>query len=141
LFVILFFYLLLCHVLNNNYTIVKKMKKIEAVIRKSKFEEVKKALYDVDIDWFSYWDITGLGKSKEDQVVRGQVFKSSYIQRRMLSIIVRDINLEKTVNAIMSAARTGEQGDGKVFVSDIEETYRIRNGEKGPEALFNSDEK
>jgi nitrogen regulatory protein P-II 1 len=117
------------------------MKKIEAVIRKSKFEEVKKALYDVDIDWFSYWDITGLGKSTEDQVVRGQVFQSNYIQRRMLTIIVRDVNLDKTVSAIMNAARTGETGDGKVFVSDIEETYRIRNGEKGPDALFNKDDK
>jgi nitrogen regulatory protein P-II 1 len=117
------------------------MKKIEAIIRKSKFEDVKKALYDADIDWFSYWDITGLGKSTEDQVVRGQIFQSNYIQRRMLSIVVRDINLEKTVNAIMSAARTGEPGDGKVFVYDIEETYRIRNGEKGPEALYNKDDK
>ncbi len=73
------------------------MKKIEAVIRKSKFEDVKMALYEAGIEWFSYWDITGLGKSKEDQVVRGQIFQSSYIQRRMLSIVVRDINLEKTV--------------------------------------------
>ena len=117
------------------------MKKIEAVIRKAKFEEVKKALYDVDIDWFSYWDITGLGKSTEDQVVRGQVFQSNYIQRRMLTIIVRDINLDKTVTAIMNAARTGEPGDGKVFVSDVEETYRIRSGEKGPDALYNKEDK
>ncbi|MDD4637154.1 MAG: P-II family nitrogen regulator [Bacteroidales bacterium] len=50
------------------------MKKIEAIIRKSKFEDVKQALYDAGIDWFSYWDITGLGKSTEDQVVRGQIF-------------------------------------------------------------------
>jgi len=117
------------------------MKKIEAIIRKSMFEDVKKALYDVDIDWFSYWDITGLGKSTEDQVVRGQIFQSNYIQRRMLSIVIRDINLEKTVNAIMKAARTGEPGDGKIFVYDIEETYRIRNGEKGPEALYNKEDK
>lgn len=117
------------------------MKKIEAIIRKSKFEDVKKALYDVDIDWFSYWDITGLGKSTEDQVVRGQIFQSNYIQRRMISIVVRDINLEKTVTALMEAARTGDQGDGKIFVSDIDETYRIRNGEKGPEALYNKDDK
>jgi nitrogen regulatory protein P-II 1 len=117
------------------------MKKIEAIIRKSKFEEVKKALYGVGIDWFSYWDITGLGKTTEDQVVRGQVFQSSYIQRRMLSIVVRDINLEKTVNAIMTAGRTGEPGDGKIFVSDIEQTYRIRNGEIGPEALYNKEDK
>lgn len=116
------------------------MKKIEAIIRKSKFEDVKKALYNAGIDWFSYWDITGLGKSTEDQVVRGQVFQSSYIQRRMLSIVVRDINLEKTVNAIITAAKTGEQGDGKIFVSDIQETYRIRTGETGPEALYNKEE-
>lgn len=115
------------------------MKKIEAIIRKSKFEDVKKALYDAEIDWFSYWDITGLGKSKEDQVVRGQIFQSHYIQRRMLLIIVRDVNLERTVNAIINAARTGETGDGKIFVSDIEETYRIRTGETGPEALYNKE--
>jgi nitrogen regulatory protein P-II 1 len=112
------------------------MKKIEAIIRRSKFEEVKEALHDVDIQWFSYWDIIGAGKEKEDMVVRGQVFESSYIQRRMLSIIVRDQNLEKTIKAIMDTARTGELGDGKIFVSTIEETYRIRNGQHGPDALY-----
>ena len=113
------------------------MKKIEAIIRKSKFEDVKQALYDVGIEWFSYWDITGLGKSTEEQVVRGQVFRSGYIQRRMISIVVRDINLEKTVNAIMNSAWTGETGDGKLFVSDIQETFRIRTKESEPDALFN----
>lgn len=113
------------------------MKKIEAIIRKSKFEDVKQALYDVGIEWFSYWDITGLGKSTEEQVVRGQVFKSGYIQRRMISIVVRDENMEKTVNAILNSAWTGEQGDGKLFVSDIQETFRIRTKESGPNALFN----
>ena len=87
-------------------------------------------------DWFSYWDITGLGKSTEEQVVRGQVFKSGYIQRRMISIVIRDINLEKTVNAILNSAWTGETGDGKIFVYDIEETYRIRTRESGPSALY-----
>lgn len=115
------------------------MRKIEAIIRKSKFEDVKQALFDVDIDWFSYWDITGLGKSTEEQVVRGQVFRSGYIQRRMISIVLRDINVEKTVQAILKSAYTGEQGDGKIFVYDIEETYRIRNGESGPEALYNKE--
>ena len=113
------------------------MKKIEAIIRKSKFEDVKQALHDVGIEWFSYWDITGLGKSTEEQVVRGQVFKSGYIQRRMISIVVRDINMEKTVNAILNSAWTGETGDGKLFVSDIQETFRIRTKESGPDALFN----
>jgi len=113
------------------------MKKIEAIIRKSKFEDVKLALHDVGIEWFSYWDITGLGKSTEEQVVRGQVFKSGYIQRRMVSIVVRDVNMEKTVNAILNSAWTGEPGDGKLFVSDIQETFRIRTKESGPDALFN----
>ena len=115
------------------------MKKIEAIVRKSKFEDVKQALYDAGIDWFSYWDITGLGKSTEDQIVRGQVFNSGFIQRRLISIVVRDVNLEKTVTAILESARTGETGDGKVFVYNIEETYRIRTGESGPEALYNKE--
>jgi nitrogen regulatory protein P-II 1 len=115
------------------------MKKIEAVIRKSKFEDVKQALYDAGIEWFSYWDITGLGKSTESQVVRGQIFQSNYIHRCMLSIVVRDVNLEKTINAILDAGYTGETGDGKIFVSDIEETYRIRTRQNGPGALYNKD--
>ena len=113
------------------------MKKIEAIIRKSKFEDVKQALDEAGIEWFSYWDITGLGKSTEEQVIRGQVFMSGYIQRRMISIVVRDINLEKTVNAIMNSAWTGETGDGKLFVSDIQESFRIRTKESGPDSLFN----
>jgi nitrogen regulatory protein P-II 1 len=112
------------------------MKKIEAIIRKAKFEEVKEALHDIDIQWFSYWDITGAGKEREDMVVRGQMFESSYIQRRMLSIVVRDQNLDKTIKAIMDSAWTGELGDGKIFVSTIEETYRIRNGQSGPDSLY-----
>jgi len=116
------------------------MKKIEAIIRKSKFEDVKEALSDAGIEWFSYWDITGLGKSTEEQVVRGQVFQSSYIHRRMLSIVVRDINLEKTIKAVLDSAWTGETGDGKLFIYDIEDTYRIRTKESGPEALYNHDD-
>ena len=111
------------------------MKKIEAIIRRSKFEEVKEALHASDIQWFSYWDITGAGQEKDDQLVRGQVFESSYIQRRMISIIVREQNLDKTIKAIMDAAQTGELGDGKIFVSNTDETYRIRNGQSGPDSL------
>jgi nitrogen regulatory protein P-II 1 len=115
------------------------MKKIEAIIRKSMFEEVKEALQAADIEWFSYWDITGVGKTKEELMVRGQVFESTHIQRRLLSIVVRDQNLDRTINAIINSARTGEMGDGKIFVSPIDESYRIRNGEKGPESLFNKE--
>ncbi|MDP4188990.1 MAG: P-II family nitrogen regulator [Bacteroidota bacterium] len=112
------------------------MKKIEAIIRKEKFEEVKKALFDVDIEFFTYWDATGIGKQKERVVFRSQSVKTDQIQRRQLSIVVRDQNVEKTVNAIMKAAWTGEIGDGKIFVSNIEQAYRIRTGESGPESLY-----
>ena len=115
------------------------MKKIEAVIRKSKFEDVKQSLYDAGIEWFSYWDITGLGKSTEEQIVRGQSFQSSFIHRRMISIVVRDINLDKTLEAILGSAWTGETGDGKIFIYDIQDTIRIRTRESGPEALFNKE--
>jgi len=115
------------------------MKKIEAIIRKSKFEDVKMALYDAGIEWFSYWDITGLGKSTEEQVVRGQIFQSNYIHRRMISIVVRDLNYEMTLEAILDSAWTGEAGDGKIFIYDIENTVRIRTRESGPEALFNKE--
>lgn len=112
------------------------MKKIEAIIRKSKFEDVKAALHAVDIQFFTYWDAVGVGKSTEKMIFRGKAYDTSKIQRTMLSIIVRDQNAEKTVKAIVDSAKTGELGDGKIFVSNIEEVYRIRTGEEGPEALF-----
>jgi nitrogen regulatory protein P-II 1 len=112
------------------------MKKIEAIIRKSKFEDVKAALHAVDIDFFTYWDATGVGKSTEKMIFRGKSYDTSKINRTMLSIIVRDQNAAKTIKAIEMAARTGELGDGKIFVSNIEEVYRIRTGEEGPEALY-----
>jgi nitrogen regulatory protein P-II 1 len=112
------------------------MKKIEAIIRKSKFEEVKKALQDVDIQFFTYWDATGVGKQTEKIIFRGKSYDTSKIQRTLISIVVRDQNAEKTVNAIVKSARTGEMGDGKIFISNIEEVYRIRNSEKGPDALY-----
>jgi nitrogen regulatory protein P-II 1 len=112
------------------------MKKIEAIIRKSKFDDVKKALQEIDIHFFTYWDVTGVGKETEKIIFRGKTYDTTKINRITLSIIVRDQNMEKTINAITMSARTGELGDGKIFISDILEVYRIRNGEKGPEALF-----
>jgi nitrogen regulatory protein P-II 1 len=115
------------------------MKKIEAIIRKSQFEDVKEALHKADIDFFSYWDVTGIGKETADQIYRATVYETRFIQRRLLSIIVRDQNIDRAVDAILSSARTGELGDGKIFISDIQETIRIRNGERGPEALYIKD--
>jgi len=111
------------------------MKKIEAIIRKSKYREVKKALHDVGVIFFSYWDVTGIGNEKEGHIYRGISYSTSDIQRRYLSIVVNDDFEEATVNAILDSAGTGQVGDGKIFVSDILESYRIRTREKGGETL------
>ncbi|ALJ05338.1 transcriptional regulator [Pseudalgibacter alginicilyticus] len=111
------------------------MKKIEAIIRKSKYNVVKDALHDVGVNFFSYWDVTGLGNEKEGHVYRGVSYSTSDIQRRYLSIVVNDDFLDTTLNAIINAAGTGKVGDGKIFVSNIEEAYRIRTGEKGSSTL------
>jgi nitrogen regulatory protein P-II 1 len=111
------------------------MKKIEAVIRKSKYRMVKEALHNVGVNFFSYWDVTGLGNEKEGHVYRGISYSTSDIQRRHLSIVVNDDFEEITIQTILEAASTGEIGDGKIFVSDIKEAYRIRTGEKGGATL------
>jgi nitrogen regulatory protein P-II 1 len=111
------------------------MKKIEAIIRKSKYDAVKEALHEVGVNFFSYWDVTGIGNEKEGHVYRGVSYSTSSIQRRYLSIVVNDDFEEVTVQAILRSAKTGDVGDGKIFVSNIEESYRIRTGEKGGETL------
>ena len=111
------------------------MKKIEAIIRKSKYRQVKEALHDVGVNFFSYWDVTGLGNEKEGHVYRGVSYSTSDIQRRYLSIVVNDDFAESTIKAILNSGATGEVGDGKVFVSDIIESYSIRTGEKGGDTL------
>lgn len=111
------------------------MKKVEAIIRKSKFSTVKKALHEVGVNFFSYWDVTGLGNEKKGSVYRGVSYSTSDIQRRYLSIVVSDEFEETTVKTIISAAATGEVGDGKIFVSTVDECYRIRTGEQGSQTL------
>jgi nitrogen regulatory protein P-II 1 len=111
------------------------MKKIEAIIRKSKYRIVRDALHEVGVNFFSYWDVTGIGNEKEGHVYRGVSYSTSDIQRRYLSIVVNDNFEEVTIQAILKAAGTGEVGDGKIFVSDIKEGYRIRTGAKGGDTL------
>ena len=111
------------------------MKKIEAIIRKSKYRVVKEALQKVGVSFFSYWDVTGIGNEKEGHVYRGVSYSTSDIQRRHLAIVVNDDFEEITIKTIIEAASTGQVGDGKIIVSDINEAYRIRTGEKGGETL------
>jgi nitrogen regulatory protein P-II 1 len=107
------------------------MKKVEAIIRKSKFDGVKKALHAIEVNFFSYWDVTGVGNEKQGHVYRGISYSTSDIQRRFISIVISDEFLELTVNAILEAAGTGNVGDGKIFVSEVQEAYRIRTKENG----------
>tara|TARA_B100000809_G_scaffold266931_2_gene333205 strand:- start:18960 stop:19298 length:339 start_codon:yes stop_codon:yes gene_type:complete len=111
------------------------MKKIEAIIRKSKFSAVKKALHSVNVNFFSYWDVTGQGHEKHGHVYRGVSYSTSDIQRRYLSIVVNDDFEKVTIDAILESSATGEIGDGKIFVSDIKNAYRIRTGEQGEDTL------
>jgi nitrogen regulatory protein P-II 1 len=114
------------------------MKKIEAIIRVSKFQEVKEALHAIDIDFFTYWDTVGVGNEKKRKgSYRGQ--DTEFISRRTLSIVVRDQNLKKTIDCLLETAYTGELGDGKIFVSSVEESYRIRTRENGDDSLFIKD--
>ncbi len=116
------------------------MKKIEAIIRRTRFDDVKQALLDADIEWFSYYDVRGVGKTREGRIYRGVVYDTSSIERILLSIVVREKNVEKTIQAIQRAAQTGEIGDGRIFVIPVEDAVRIRTGERGDIALYNAEQ-
>ena len=116
------------------------MKKIEAIIRKTKFDDVKEALLAAGIEWFSYYDVRGEGKMRQARIYRGVMYDTSSIERVLLNIVVRDKNVEKTVAAITKAAQTGEIGDGRIFVIPVEDTVRIRTGECGDIALYNAEQ-
>ena len=116
------------------------MKKIEAIIRKTKFDEVKEALLTADIEWFSYYDVRGEGKTRQARIYRGVMYDTSCIERILVSIVVRDKNVEKTIAAVQQAAHTGEIGDGRIFVIPVEDAVRIRTEERGDIALYNAEQ-
>lgn len=112
------------------------MKKIEAIIRKTKFEEVRKALHDADIDFLSWWDVKGQGTAKQGLIFRGVAYDINTIDRVYLSFVVRDINVDKSIGVILKTAYTGESGDGRIFVETVEQSIRIRTGDRGDESLY-----
>ena len=123
------------------------MKRIEAIIRKTKFEDVKEALLqsdieDVkeallqsDIDWFEYHNVHGIGQSREERIYRGVQYSTDVIERVALTIVCRDQFVEPTVKVILDVAHTGEVGDGRIFVSEMIDTWSIRTGEHGDTVL------
>lgn len=115
------------------------MKKIEAIIRKTKFEEVKAALHEADIEFLTYFEVRGVGKSHQERIYRGVMYDTSVIERIMVTFIVRDINVDKSIKAILKSAYTGEIGDGRIFVSTIDQSLQIRTGVEGDESLYDKE--
>ena len=112
------------------------MKKIEAIIKPFKLDEVKEALHQVGVTGLTVAEIKGFGRQKgHTEVYRGAEYVVDFLPKVMIEVVVDDALLTQAVDAIMRAARTDKIGDGKVFVSNIEEAVRIRTGERGTDAV------
>ncbi|MCP4754805.1 MAG: P-II family nitrogen regulator [Proteobacteria bacterium] len=112
------------------------MKKIELIIKPFKLDEVKDALANLGIFGMTISEVKGFGQQKgHTELYRGAEYQVDFVPKVKIEIVVNDENVEKAVEAVVSTARTGKIGDGKVFVSDVEETIRIRTGERGSSAL------
>lgn len=116
------------------------MKKIEAIIRKSKFQDVRMVLHDADIEYLTWWEVKGQGDATQELILRGVAYDINAIDRIFVSFVVRNQNVDKAVNAILKAAYTGERGDGRIFVTDVEQSIRIRTGDRGEESLYNKED-
>ncbi len=112
------------------------MKKIEAIIRLYKLDEVLHSLYDLGLKGHSVSETRGYGRQKgHEEVYRGTRHMINYWSKWRIEVVCNDDMVDKAVEAIMASARTGEVGDGKIFVFDVEKSYRIRTGEIGEEAV------
>jgi nitrogen regulatory protein P-II 1 len=112
------------------------MKKIEAIIKPFKLDEVKEALHEVGIQGITVTEAKGFGRQKgHTELYRGAEYVVDFLPKVKLEIVVEDGLADRAVEAIQTAAKTGRIGDGKIFVSSIEEVIRIRTGETGGEAI------
>jgi nitrogen regulatory protein PII len=112
------------------------MKKIEAIIKPFKLEEVKDALSEIGIEGMTVIEVKGFGRQKgHTEIYRGSEYKVDFLPKIKIEIVLPDSRLEAAVQAIVLAAKTGKIGDGKVFVTNIEEIIRIRTDEKGEAAI------
>ena len=112
------------------------MKKIEAIIRPFKLDEVKEALLEEGIHGLSILEIRGYGRQKgHKETYRGSEYQIEFVPKIKIELIVDDSLAEKAIDAILRTAKTGQVGDGKIFISDITDAIRIRTDESGPEAL------
>src|SRR5579864_3393400 len=112
------------------------MTKVEAIIQNSKLEAVKSALQEVGIEGMTVIEVRGHGRQKgHTEVYRGREYSVDLIPKTKLEVVVADAMVEKAVQSIIASARTGKIGDGKIFLSRVEDAIRIRNDERGEGAL------
>ncbi len=112
------------------------MKKIEAIIKPFKLDEVKEALQEVGLQGITVTEAKGFGRQKgHTELYRGAEYVVDFLPKVKLEMVVNDEDVEGAIEAIRKAAETGRIGDGKIFVSPIEQAIRIRTGETGPEAI------
>jgi nitrogen regulatory protein P-II 1 len=112
------------------------MKKVEAIVQPFKMEEVKEALKAIGIDGMTITEVRGHGRQKgHKEVYRGQEYNVDLLPKVKFELVVANARLEEVIAALTAAARTGKIGDGKIFIYDVLETVRIRNGDRGEAAL------
>ena len=112
------------------------MTKVEAIVQNSRLEAVKSALSDIGVEGMTVMEVRGHGRQKgHTEVYRGREYSVDLIPKTKLELVLADAMVEKAVQTILAAARTGKIGDGKIFLSRIEEAIRIRNDERGEGAL------
>ena len=112
------------------------MKKIEAIIKPFKLDEVKEALHEVGIKGITVTEAKGFGRQKgHTELYRGAEYVVDFLPKVKVEVVMDDDQVDRALEAIQQAAQTGRIGDGKIFVSTIEEAIRIRTGDRGPEAV------
>lgn len=112
------------------------MKKIEAIIKPFKLDEVKEALQEVGVQGITVLEARGFGRQKgHTELYRGAEYVVDFLPKVKIEVVVEANLVDKTVEAIMNAAQTGRIGDGKIFITTIDEVIRIRTGERGPNAI------
>jgi nitrogen regulatory protein P-II 1 len=112
------------------------MKKIEAIIKPFKLDDVKNALHDVGVTGMTVTEVKGFGRQKgHTEVYRGAEYVIDFLPKIKIEVVLDDALVERAVQAVMDAARTDKIGDGKIFVVPVEQAVRIRTGEQGPDAV------
>ncbi|MDD5262568.1 MAG: P-II family nitrogen regulator [Methylacidiphilales bacterium] len=112
------------------------MKKIEAIIKPFKLEEVKDALTEVGVEGLTVTEVKGFGRQKgHTEIYRGSEYTVDFLPKVKIEVVVKDETLDSAIKAITTAAKTGKIGDGKVFIVPVEQSIRIRTGESGEKAI------